>query len=51
MIPFTVSHLCANFLIQIGVLKQLGTQATDKDVFLLQPELGRHFNNASRAEL
>jgi ethanolamine ammonia-lyase small subunit len=27
------------------------TQAADKDVFLLQPELGRHFDDASRAEL
>src|SRR6202035_2125015 len=32
-------------------LFEVCTQAAGKDVFLLQPELGRHFNDASRAEL
>src|SRR3984893_11482837 len=32
-------------------LFEVCTQAADKDEFLLQPELGRHFNDASRAEL
>ena len=32
-------------------LFEVCTQATLKDVFLLQPDLGRHFNDASRAEL
>jgi ethanolamine ammonia-lyase small subunit len=32
-------------------LFEVCTQAADKDAFLLQPELGRHFNDASRAEL
>jgi|SRR5579872_31574 len=30
---------------------EVSTQAANKDMFLLQPELGRHFNDASRAEL
>ncbi len=32
-------------------LFEVCTQAANKDVFLLQPELGRHFNEASRAKL
>jgi ethanolamine ammonia-lyase small subunit len=32
-------------------LFEVCTQAILKDVFLLQPDLGRHFNDASRAEL
>jgi ethanolamine ammonia-lyase small subunit len=32
-------------------LFEVCTQAANKDVFLLQPELGRHFNDPSRAEL
>src|ERR1700674_5147487 len=32
-------------------LFEVCTQATLKDVFLLQPDLGRHFNDASRAEV
>jgi ethanolamine ammonia-lyase small subunit len=32
-------------------LFEVCTQAALKDVFLLQPDLGRHFNDASRAEL
>ena len=32
-------------------LFEVCTQAELKDVFLLQPELGRHFNDASRTEL
>jgi ethanolamine ammonia-lyase small subunit len=32
-------------------LFEVRTQAVDKDGFLLQPELGRHFRDASRAEL
>src|ERR1700692_1248422 len=40
----------ADFAKQWGLF-EVCTQAADKDVFLLQPELGRHFNDASRAEL
>jgi ethanolamine ammonia-lyase small subunit len=40
----------ADFVKQWGLF-EVRTQAADKDVFLLQPELGRHFNDASRAEL
>src|ERR1700687_1458111 len=32
-------------------LFEICTQAALKDVFLLQPDLGRHFNDSSRAEL
>jgi len=32
-------------------LFEVSTQAANKDIFLLQPELGRHFNDASRSEL
>ena len=39
-----------DFVKQWGLFEAC-TQATLKDVFLLQPELGRHFNDASRAEL
>jgi ethanolamine ammonia-lyase small subunit len=32
-------------------LFEVSTQAADKDQFLLRPDLGRHFDDASRAEL
>jgi ethanolamine ammonia-lyase small subunit len=40
----------ADFVKQWGLF-EVCTQAAGKDVFLLQPELGRHFNDASRADL
>jgi ethanolamine ammonia-lyase small subunit len=40
----------AAFVKQWGLF-EVCTQADLKDVFLLQPDLGRHFNDASRAEL
>jgi ethanolamine ammonia-lyase small subunit len=40
----------ADFVKQWGLF-EVCTQADLKDVFLLQPDLGRHFNAASRAEL
>src|ERR1700680_1226986 len=40
----------ADFVKRWGLFEAC-TQATLKDVFLLQPDLGRHFNDASRAEL
>jgi ethanolamine ammonia-lyase small subunit len=40
----------ADFVKRWGLF-EVCTQATGKDAFLLQPELGRHFNDASRAEL
>ncbi len=40
----------ASFVKQWGLF-EVCTQAVLKDVFLLQPDLGRHFNDASRAEL
>jgi ethanolamine ammonia-lyase small subunit len=40
----------ADFVTRWGLF-EVCTQATLKDVFLLQPDLGRHFNDASRAEL
>src|SRR3979411_1034892 len=42
--------LGADFVKRWGLF-EVCTQATLKDVFLLQPDLGRHFNDASRAEL
>jgi ethanolamine ammonia-lyase small subunit len=42
--------LGADFLKRWGLF-EVGTQAARKDVFLLQPELGRHFSHAARAEL
>lgn len=44
------STLGADFVKRWGLF-EVCTQATLKDVFLLQPDLGRHFNDASRAEL
>jgi ethanolamine ammonia-lyase small subunit len=32
-------------------LFEVCTQASSKDIFLLQPDLGRHFNDAARSEL
>ena len=40
----------ADFVKRWGLF-EVCTQATLKDVFLLQPDLGRHFNEASRTEL
>src|ERR1700731_3815871 len=40
----------ADFVKRWGLF-EVCTQATLKDVFLLQPDLGRHFNDTSRAEL
>ena len=40
----------AAFVKQWGLF-EVCTQAVLKDVFLLQPDLGRHFNDASRTEL
>jgi ethanolamine ammonia-lyase small subunit len=40
----------ADFVKRWGLF-EVCTQATLKDLFLLQPDLGRHFNDASRAEL
>jgi ethanolamine ammonia-lyase small subunit len=40
----------ADFVKRWGLF-EVCTQATLKDVFLLQPDLGRRFNDASRAEL
>src|SRR5712692_9204479 len=40
----------AAFVKQWGLF-EVFTQAELKDVFLLQPDLGRYFNDASRAEL
>ena len=40
----------ADFVKRWGLF-EVCTQATLKDVFLLQPDLGRHFKQASRAEL
>src|ERR1700726_4090900 len=40
----------ADFAKQWGLF-EVCTQAANKDVYLLQPELGRHFNDASLAEL
>ena len=40
----------ADFVKQWGLF-EVCTQADRKDVFLLQPDLGRHFNDASRAEV
>src|SRR6266567_2762327 len=40
----------ADFVKRWGLF-EVRTQAALKDDFLLQPELGRHFNDASRAEL
>jgi ethanolamine ammonia-lyase small subunit len=40
----------ADFVKQWGLF-EVCTQADLKDVFLLQPDLGRHFNDASRAQL
>src|SRR5258706_12582147 len=37
--------------VKLWGLFEVCTQADLKDVFLLQPDLGRHFNDASRAEL
>jgi ethanolamine ammonia-lyase small subunit len=44
------SSFGADFVKRWGLF-EVCTQATLKDVFLLQPDLGRHFNDASRAEL
>src|SRR5882762_9341185 len=40
----------ADYVKQWGLF-EVCTQADLKDVFLLQPDLGRHFNDASRAEV
>jgi ethanolamine ammonia-lyase small subunit len=40
----------ADFVKQWGLF-EVCTQADHKDVFLLQPDLGRHFDDASRAEV
>src|SRR2546430_13068215 len=40
----------ADFVKQWGLF-EVCTQADRKEVFLLQPDLGRHFNDASRAEV
>ena len=40
----------ADFVKSWGLF-EVCTQAAGKETFLLQPELGRHFNDASRAEL
>src|SRR5260370_25453579 len=45
-----VTTFGAAFVKQWGLF-EVCTQADLKDVFLLQPDLGRHFNDASRAEL
>src|SRR5260370_3854743 len=42
--------LGAAFVRQWGLF-EVSTQAAVKDIFLLQPDLGRHFNVASPAEL
>ncbi len=47
-------HLEATFgaaFVKQWELIEVCTQAAVKDIFLLQPDLGRHFNVASRAEL
>src|SRR5438309_3404602 len=40
----------ADFVKQWGLF-EVCTRADHKDVFLLQPDLGRHFNDASRSEV
>ena len=45
-----VTTFGAAFVKQWGLF-EVCTQAAFKDVFLLQPDLGRHFNDASRTEL
>ena len=42
--------LGATFLKQWGLF-EVRTQADSKDAYLLRPDLGRHFSNASRAEV